>query len=60
MLCIAVFATWLDRVFLDTSTGPTSSAALRQPAVVAIAQYVTDSCTRTGRAAGASRRCRRG
>ena len=44
MLCIAVFATWLDRVFLDTSTWTdTSSAALQQPAVRnAVAQQLTD------------------
>jgi hypothetical protein len=44
MLCIAVFATWLDRVFLDTSTWTdTSAAALQQPAVRnAVAQQLTD------------------
>jgi hypothetical protein len=44
MLCIAVFATWLDRVFLDTQTWTdTSSEALQQPAVQnAVAQQLTD------------------
>jgi hypothetical protein len=44
MLCIAVFATWLDRVFLDTQTWTdTSTEALQQPAVRnAVAQQLTD------------------
>ncbi|HEU0194076.1 MAG TPA: SHOCT domain-containing protein [Gaiellales bacterium] len=44
MLCIAVFATWLNRVFLDTQTWTdTSTEALQDPAVRnAVAQYVTD------------------
>jgi Short C-terminal domain len=44
MLCVAVFATWLDRVFLDTQTWTdTSTEALQQPAVRnAVAQQLTD------------------
>lgn len=44
MLCVAVFATWLDRVFLDTQTWTdTSTEVLQQPAVRnAVAQQLTD------------------
>ena len=44
MLCLAVFATWVDRVALDSTTwSDTSTKALEQPAVRnAVAGYLVD------------------
>ena len=44
MLCIAIFATWLDRVALDSNTwSDTSAQALQQPAVrTALSTYLVD------------------
>lgn len=44
MLCLAVFATWVDRVALDSTTwSDTSTKALQQPAVrTAVSQYLVD------------------
>jgi hypothetical protein len=44
MLCVAIFATWVDRVALDsTAWSDTSTKALQQPAVrTAVSQYVVD------------------
>jgi hypothetical protein len=44
LLCVAVFATWVDRVALDSTTwSDTSTKALQQPAVrTAVSAYVVD------------------
>ena len=44
MLCLAVFATWVDRVALDSTTwSDTSTKALQQPAVrTAVSEYLVD------------------
>ena len=44
MLCVAIFATWLDRVALDSNTwADTSAQALQQPAVqTALSTYLVD------------------
>jgi len=44
MLCVAIFATWVDRVALDSgSWSDTSTKALQQPAVrTALSEYLVD------------------
>jgi hypothetical protein len=44
MLCVAIFATWVDRVALDSSNwSDTSTQALQQPAVrTALSEYLVD------------------
>ena len=44
MLCVAIFATWVDRVALDSSAwSDTSTKALQQPAVqTAVSEYLVD------------------
>ncbi len=44
MLCVAIFATWVDRVALDsTAWSDTSTKALQQPAVqTAVSEYLVD------------------
>jgi hypothetical protein len=44
MLCVAIFATWVDRVALDSSAwSDTSTKALQQPAVqTALSEYLVD------------------
>ena len=44
MLCVAIFATWIDRVALDSgSWSDTSTKALQQPAVrTALSEYLVD------------------
>src|SRR5947208_3311563 len=44
MLCVAIFATWVDRVALDSgSWSDTSTKALQQPAVrTAVSEYLVD------------------
>jgi hypothetical protein len=44
MLCVAIFATWVDRVALDsTAWSDTSTKALQQPAVqTALSEYLVD------------------
>jgi hypothetical protein len=44
MLCVAIFATWVDRVALDSSAwSDTTTTALQQPAVqTALSEYLVD------------------
>src|SRR5689334_20652192 len=44
MLCVAIFANWVDKVALDSGTwSDTSTKALQQPAVrTAVSEYVVD------------------
>jgi hypothetical protein len=44
MLCVAIFATWADRVALDSSAwSDTSTKALQQPAVrTAVSEYLLE------------------
>src|SRR5436305_13493718 len=55
MLCVAIFATWVDRAALDPSTwSDTSTKALRQPAVrTELAEYLGDQVHTLGDARAA-------